>query len=141
MDNLCKATTKDGKPCTAPAQAGKDYCFMHDPDNAEKAREARIRGNKNANRRNALKKAGLENIGLPKDNYKLSTLKDVKRLLADTTNAYIQGAITVEQAKCIAYLSSTMTSNIKDADLESALKSLEERLEKTGYVNINRISA
>jgi len=128
MDKLCQATTKDGKPCSAPAQAGKKYCFMHDPDNAEKAREARKRGNETTNHRNKLKKVGAGNIGLPRERYRLNSLKDVKKLLADTTNAYIQGAINVEQAKCIAYLASTMTSNIKDADLEKALKNLEERI-------------
>jgi len=136
MDKLCRATKKDGTPCTAPAQEGKEYCFFHDPDNAEKQKEARLKSRESARRNKQIAEndCGLS-IGLPKNHYKLASLKDVKKLLADTTNAYIQGMISVEQAKCIAYLASTMTSNIKDADLETALKSLEERLAKTGYIN------
>ena len=42
--NTCKATAKDGAPCTAPAQTGKDYCFIHDPEQEHARAEARAKG-------------------------------------------------------------------------------------------------
>jgi len=40
----CQATTKDGKPCKAPAQTGKVYCFQHDPQKKQAAAEGRAKG-------------------------------------------------------------------------------------------------
>lgn len=40
----CTALNADGSPCQAYAQAGKAFCFQHDPEQAEAAAEARKRG-------------------------------------------------------------------------------------------------
>ena len=42
--NTCQATTKDGKPCAAPVQTGKAYCFQHDPETEQAAAEGRAKG-------------------------------------------------------------------------------------------------
>ena len=42
--NTCQAKTKDGTPCTAPAQTGKDFCFTHDPEQEQARTEARAKG-------------------------------------------------------------------------------------------------
>ena len=42
--NTCQAMTKDGIPCTAPAQTGKEYCFTHDPEQEHARTEARAKG-------------------------------------------------------------------------------------------------
>lgn len=40
----CTAQSADGSPCKAYAQAGKPYCFGHDPEQAEAVAEARRKG-------------------------------------------------------------------------------------------------
>ncbi len=43
----CTATTTTGRPCQAPAQQGRPYCFAHDPDRAAERADARQRGGYN----------------------------------------------------------------------------------------------
>jgi len=43
----CTATTKRGTPCAAPALAGSDFCFTHDPARAQDRAAARKRGGYN----------------------------------------------------------------------------------------------
>ena len=38
MAGVCRATKRNGEPCTAPATASNGYCWAHDPANAEKRR-------------------------------------------------------------------------------------------------------
>src|SRR5215204_3432582 len=35
----CKATKRDGTPCTLPARGNSGLCWAHAPENAEKRRE------------------------------------------------------------------------------------------------------
>jgi len=43
----CNATTARGRPCGAPAQQGRPYCFAHDPDRAAERTDARRLGGHN----------------------------------------------------------------------------------------------
>ena len=38
----CRATRKDGDPCQAEAQSGREYCFFHDPAKAEERRDSKV---------------------------------------------------------------------------------------------------
>ena len=40
----CKARRPDGQPCRAPALAGTDYCYWHDPHRRAARRDAARRG-------------------------------------------------------------------------------------------------
>jgi Family of unknown function (DUF5763) len=35
---VCRATKRNGEPCTAPVTGSDGYCWAHDPANAEKRR-------------------------------------------------------------------------------------------------------
>lgn len=43
-DGACQATNAAGEPCGATPQAGREWCWHHDPDLADERAEARARG-------------------------------------------------------------------------------------------------
>ena len=42
--SVCRATKKDGSPCTLPAIGPDGLCWAHDPANAERRRRGQSRG-------------------------------------------------------------------------------------------------
>jgi hypothetical protein len=96
--NRCSHQTKDGVPCNATPQAGKPYCFFHDPERAEDRTAARRQG-------------GLTSIGkfapvvppnLPQ--LSLKTPEDVGRLYEETINHVRQGQMDLRTANVIRSL-------------------------------------
>ncbi len=45
--SVCRATKKDGSPCTLPSLGSNGLCWAHDPANAERRRRGQSRGGKN----------------------------------------------------------------------------------------------
>ena len=72
---LCKATRIDGQPCGMPPMADSDFCWAHDPANAEAAAEARRVGG--LRRRKEGTVAGAYSFG------GLSNVHDIRRLRHD----------------------------------------------------------
>lgn len=130
---LCRAQKSDGTHCNAPPGPGSDFCFHHDPARREKAAEARQKATEAAR----LKKLA-DKSREPTDRkrlartYRLNSLADVKKLLADTINEFSKGNISVEDAKCIAYVANILTQTIKDTEIESKLKEIESRIAERG---------
>lgn len=46
----CQGVNKRGKPCRAGVSKGKQWCYLHDPANAQAAADARRKGGKNRNK-------------------------------------------------------------------------------------------
>jgi hypothetical protein len=44
LREVCRATKRDGSPCTAPVTGSNGYCWAHDPANADKRRRIASRG-------------------------------------------------------------------------------------------------
>jgi hypothetical protein len=44
LRGVCRATKRDGSPCTAPVTGSNGYCWAHDPANADKRRRIASRG-------------------------------------------------------------------------------------------------
>jgi LPS O-antigen subunit length determinant protein (WzzB/FepE family) len=44
---ICRATKRNGEPCTLPANGPQGLCWAHDPKNAERRRRGQSRGGKN----------------------------------------------------------------------------------------------
>jgi hypothetical protein len=44
ISKTCSATKRDESKCNAAAIPGSEFCFFHDPSNAEERREAQARG-------------------------------------------------------------------------------------------------
>jgi hypothetical protein len=124
--NLCQALKKDGTPCTAPVAKGQRFCFHHDPERAEKAAEARRSGNEAA--RKAKTEPARSEGRPPLKKFNLNTLKDVKRLLASVINEFRTGKLTTDEARCLAYVGNVLVGAIKDGEVETRLKELEDRV-------------
>ena len=45
--SVCRATKKDGSPCTLPSLGSGGLCWAHDPKNAERRRRGQSRGGRN----------------------------------------------------------------------------------------------
>jgi len=62
--HVCRAATTDGKHCPATPLRDEDYCFMHSPDHAAEAAEARRLGGLRHRREKTLSVAyDLESLG------------------------------------------------------------------------------
>ena len=42
--SVCRATKRDGSPCTLPSSGSEGLCWAHDPANAERRRRGQSRG-------------------------------------------------------------------------------------------------
>ena len=48
--NLCLGTKRDNSPCTVTVEAPQNYCWWHDPANAQTRKQAAAKGGKRAGR-------------------------------------------------------------------------------------------
>jgi hypothetical protein len=131
---LCRAVKNDNTPCNAAVGPGREFCFHHDPDRQKEAAEARRKGCEAARRKKLAPSTSVKKE--PMKPFRLNSLADVKRLLARIINEFRQGIITVDQAKCIAYVANILTQTIKDTEIESRLKELEGRITERGLGNV-----
>jgi hypothetical protein len=121
---MCKAIKSDGTPCTAPPGKGSEYCFHHDPARKEEAAEVRRKGCEASKE----KRLNPESRGehQPLRQFRLNSLDDVKRLLAATINEFRQARISADEARVTAYVANILIGAIKDGEVESRFKVIEE---------------
>ena len=113
---LCKASKKDGTPCSVPALPGSDYCFFHDPSRADERREAQVQGG----RQNRLKT-------LPEDapDVKIANCQDVMSLLSETINQARKGRIDPRTANAVGYLANIFLKATEQGEMEKRIAELE----------------
>jgi len=104
----CKATKRNGEPCTLPAQGEQGLCWAHDPANAEKRRRGASRGGK--------AKANRE-------------LPAIKSLLEDLTERVLSGELQTGPAAVANQLINTRLRAIETERKVKEAEELEERLE------------
>lgn len=116
----CEATTSAGRPCRAPAQTGRRFCYMHDPARAQERTEARRRG-------------GLSlqyGPGGPGERPEVS-IRDVSGVLALLETAasdLLARKPSTDRARGLVYLSGVALKAVEAGDLEERVSRLEERL-------------
>lgn len=115
----CKATTKDGRPCTAAAQRDSGYCFLHDPAKAEARDAARKKGG--AARRDQLRGGEVPNLQQAEDvrQYLCRVLHETERLL-----------IPAATAKSIAILCKTQLETISAANMKAEMERHRQEAEE-----------
>lgn len=126
--SVCKATRKDGSVCKAPAQAGKDLCFFHDPDRAEANAVAKRRGGEAGKlavlspdqvkpwRGRDGEVEVLQNV----------TTAELVSLLADTIDDVRTGRVDPKVSNAVGYLVGIMTRVLQYDALEERLAAIEE---------------
>jgi hypothetical protein len=105
----CQFITKNGSRCHADPQAGKDWCFFHDPEQKKKQAEARKQGGEARARQ-----AGPA-ITLPPNPsiLPLEKFSDVLGLLSQTINHLLQGEMDVTAARAIGYLAGVLQRSLE----------------------------
>ena len=118
MSGTCKATKRNGEPCTLPAQGQQGLCWAHDPANAQKRRRGASRGGR--------AKANRE-------------LPQIKTLLTDLTERVLAGELETGRAVAVNQLLNTRLRTIEverkireTEEIEERLTALEEALRRNG---------
>lgn len=110
----CQALRRDGQPCTAPALAGKPYCWGHDPDYASARDLGRRRGGEGRSNARRMAKAMPPRIGQAFD--------VLEQALVDTRD----GKLEPKTAAAMAAVARAMAVLLLPGKLEERLRQLEE---------------
>ncbi len=116
-DSLCRATRRDGQPCTM--KAGEDgYCFSHSPAVVERRRAGNAQGgwNKATSRR-------LERL-IP------SSLRPTLETLFTALDEVHEGTLDPRQASAMASLAGAIGRLYETASLEERLEAIEKAHEQ-----------
>ena len=110
---VCAATRKDGRPCTARALPGGDYCFAHDP-----ARQGALRASRERGGRSKAAAARAEKL-VP------AILRPVLDTLLGAVDEVKTGAITTQQAGALSSLAGAIVKVYQVGTLEERIAALE----------------
>jgi hypothetical protein len=126
----CQAMTADGSSCRAAALAGSDFCYFHDPSNAEERREAQAQGG----RQNRMK-----TLAPDTPDVKLEDTGATVRLLSDTINQVRKGQIDPRVANAVGYLANILVKALEQGDMEKRIEGLEVLIKdrKTAMTGMN----
>lgn len=126
----CKATRRDGQPCGAQAQAGREWCYFHDPEKAEEVRAAKSKGGSKVTTLTVVKpwRGQPDEVTVLKS----PTTIDIVSLLADTIDEVKAGKIDPRVANAVGYLSGVMLKALEFDAFEERLAALEEAVGAEG---------
>ena len=114
----CAATRADGQPCGMPPMADSEFCWAHDPANAEAAAEARRLGGMRHKREGTLASAyqfdGLGNV------------YDIRRLIEIAVLDTLGMENSIQRARTLAYLAQTALKSLEVGEVQDRLAVLEE---------------
>ena len=121
---ICKATKRNGEPCTLPANGKQGYCWAHDPATLEQRKRRASRG------------------GRAKANRELPA---IKTLLEDLTERVLSGELETGRAAVANQLINTrlraLEAQRKQTELEDVLtriEALEREREHRRQRGVNR---
>jgi hypothetical protein len=100
--SVCKATKRNGDPCTLPANGKQGFCWAHDPTTAEQRRRRAQRG------------------GRAKANRELPSIKS---LLEDLTERVLSGELETGRA---AVANQLVNTRLRAIEQERKIKEVEE---------------
>ena len=107
--STCKATKRNGEPCTLPANGQQGLCWAHDPKNAERRRKGASRGGR--------AKASRE-------------LPSIKTLLEDLTERVLSGELETGRAAVANQLINTRLRAIEQERKNKETEELAERVQE-----------
>jgi hypothetical protein len=116
----CKAIKSDGAKCKASAMHGSDFCFRHDKNVKEQAREASSDG---GHARRLCNQLGTS--------VRVKTPKDIQRLMARAINSLWTGKMpSGNPAGSLGYLAKIFLEAYEKSELEERMELLEKRLDQ-----------
>jgi hypothetical protein len=117
----CRFHKKNGTNCNADAQAGKDTCVFHDPQQSANVSRARRAGGINRNKCAAV---------LPPQtpDKSLANAPDVSNLLAESINQLRRGELDPRIANAIGYLAGIQLRSFEQGVIQERIRKMEEAL-------------
>ena len=112
----CQAIKPDGSRCQAAALPGRDFCFFHDPSQADERREAQSLGGQQ-NR--------MKTLDASAPDVEIEDCQDVVRLISETINQVRKGQIDPRVANAVGYLANVLIRAVEQGDMEKRLDDLE----------------
>jgi hypothetical protein len=103
---VCSGIKRDGSRCTATVEQPRQYCWWHDPANADKRRRAASRGGKGGGSRE---------------------IRDLKRRISDVVDAVLEGSQDRGRAAVAIQGFNALRSML---ELERKIREQEEVLER-----------
>jgi hypothetical protein len=122
----CKAKKPDGSDCQNIALPGSEFCFFHDPDKADKRREAQALGGRHNH---------IKTLDADAPDVKIESCSDTVPLLSETINQVRKGEIDPRVANAVGYLANVLIKAVEQSDIEKRLEAIE------GIVRTNRPSS
>lgn len=114
----CTATRADGQPCGMPPMAESDFCWAHDPANAEAAAEARRMGGFRRKREGTV--AGAYEFG------GLSNVHDIRRLIEIAVLDTLSIENSIQRSRALAYLAQMGLKSLEVGEVQDRLQVIEE---------------
>jgi hypothetical protein len=108
----------DGRACRAGPQRDRPYCFSHDPERVEDAREARRLG--------GLRRRREGTLSLAYDLRSLDTVEGIRRILEIAVTDGLSLDNGVARVRLLISAASAAGRLLETADLEARLCALEE---------------
>ena len=126
----CEATTLEGNPCQAPAMAGSQFCWTHDPANEKAADAARRAGG--VQRARQMDRSG---CGAPDPIpawWSLENAAHARAGLAYVAQEVLAGNLPARDANAAVGAISALVTTLRSTDLEQRLELLERILDHRG---------
>ena len=108
----CKARRADGQPCGMPPMADSDFCWAHDPANADAAAEARRMGG--LRRRKEGTVAGAFGFG------GLDNVHDIRRLIEIAVVDTLTLENSIQRGRVLAYLGDRKSTRLNSSHIQKS---------------------
>ncbi len=118
MRRRCAATRADGELCGMAPMVDSDFCWAHDPSNAEAAAEARRMGGLRHRREGTV--AGAYHFD------GLGTVQDIRRLIEIAVYDTLGMDHSIQRSRTLAYLAQTALKSLEVGEVQDRLQVLEE---------------
>jgi hypothetical protein len=116
----CEHVKDDGSPCGGAALTGRQLCVFHDPSTKAATAAGRRKGGQERSRRAAVL-AGAADV-------QLTTVQDVKLLIALTISQVRRGELDVRVGNCIGFLAGVFLKTVEVCDLADQVAELRLKL-------------
>ena len=124
----CRGIKKNGEPCKAEAQAGRPYCFFHDPTKAQERHDSKVAGGKAGKLATLATVKPWRGVAGDVDVLKSVTPVELVDLLCNTIDDVRTGAIDPKVANAVGYLAGVIVKIQEQEALVERLSAIEEIL-------------
>src|SRR5688572_28082750 len=114
---VCISIKEGGERCRQAPLLGGEYCFWHDPDNTEEAKEARRLG--------GLRRRREKTVSAAYDFQGLASVQEIRRLIEVAAMDVLGLENSIARSRTLAYLASVAAMLLEKGEMEERLGDLE----------------